>query len=224
MTTPPMDSHFWESLYQQDTPPAYSIGRPQPEFAALIDGGKVRSDVLDAGCGHAALSLELAKNGYTVHGLDDSATAIAAATAAAERQALQTATFEQAEITSFGGHDERFNTIMDSGLFHVLPPDRRQDYLQCIHRAAAPQASLFILAFAVGLVANDREPGPIGLTEDELRAAVSVLWTVNELRPATIYAKPPDPSTAEPDLTGGREPDDTGLIGFPAFLLSAHKR
>ena len=57
MTQPSMD---WDAAYRQETPPPWSIGRPQPELAVLIDQGKVRSDVLDAGCGHAALSLALA--------------------------------------------------------------------------------------------------------------------------------------------------------------------
>jgi hypothetical protein len=52
MTQPHMD---WDAAYRQEAPPPWSIGRPQPELAALIDAGKVRSEVLDAGCGHAAL-------------------------------------------------------------------------------------------------------------------------------------------------------------------------
>ena len=83
MTQPRMD---WDAAYQQETPPPWSIGRPQPELAVLIDQGKVRSDVLDAGRGNAALSLALAARGYTVVGLDASATAIEAAAMAAAEQ------------------------------------------------------------------------------------------------------------------------------------------
>jgi len=39
-------------------------------LAALAAAGKFRSDVLDAGCGYAELSLALAADGYTVHGVD----------------------------------------------------------------------------------------------------------------------------------------------------------
>ena len=74
MTSPRMD---WDSAYQQDVAPPWSIGAPQPELAALIEQGHVRSEVLDAGCGEAALSLALAERGYTVVGLDASATAVA---------------------------------------------------------------------------------------------------------------------------------------------------
>ncbi len=57
MTQPGMD---WDAAYRQEAPPPWSIGRPQPELAALIDQGEVCSDVLDSGCGHAELSLDLA--------------------------------------------------------------------------------------------------------------------------------------------------------------------
>jgi 2-polyprenyl-3-methyl-5-hydroxy-6-metoxy-1,4-benzoquinol methylase len=67
MTQPHMD---WDAAYRQEAPPPWSIGRPQPELAVLIDADKVRSEVLDSGCGHAALSLALAARGYTVVGLD----------------------------------------------------------------------------------------------------------------------------------------------------------
>jgi SAM-dependent methyltransferase len=117
MTPPSMD---WDAAYQQPTPPPWSIGRPQPELEVLIDHGKVRSDVLDAGCGHAALSLVLAARGYTVVGLDASATAVEAAAAAAAEQGLTTATFAHADVTTFRGYppgsEGRFSTILDSGL------------------------------------------------------------------------------------------------------------
>ncbi len=43
---------------------------PQPELATLIAAGKVRSDVLSAGCGYAELSWPFAADGYTVVGID----------------------------------------------------------------------------------------------------------------------------------------------------------
>lgn len=222
MTQPRMD---WDSAYQQETPPPWSIGRPQPELAVLIDQGKVRSDVLDAGSGHAALSLELAARGYTVVGLDASATAVAAATAAATEQGLTTATFAQADVTSFRGYDGRFSTVLDSGLFHALPPESRQDYLQSIFRAAAPGASLYVLAFAAGAFGDDDagdRPGPRGLTETELREAVSTLWEVDDIQPAKLYGN-------DSTLNSGQAPfanverDSEGHFMVPGFLLSAHK-
>jgi SAM-dependent methyltransferase len=222
MTQPPMD---WDAAYRQETPPPWSIGRPQPELAALIDQGRIRSDVLDAGCGHAALSLALAARGYTVVGLDGSPTAVEAAAAAAAQQGLTTATFAQADVTSFRGYDGRFSTILDSGLLHALPPERRQDYLQSIFRAGAPGAALYILAFAAGALGEQHDsdrPGPRGFTEHELRDVVSTLWRVDDVRPAKVYG-----NADALESSGGPLPnverDNHGHLAAPGFLLSAHK-
>jgi SAM-dependent methyltransferase len=213
-------SRDWDAAYRQETPPPWSIGQPQPELAVLID--QVRSDVLDAGCGHAALSLALAARGHTVVGLDGSATAVAAAAAAAAEQGLTTATFAQADVTSFRGYDGRFSTILDSGLLHALPPEKRQDYLQSIFRAAAPGAALHILAFAAGALGDpdDEHPGPRGFTETELRDAVSMLWRVDDLRPAKVYG---NESALTASDRSNLERDNDGHFMAPGFLLSAHK-
>lgn len=221
MTEPDRD---WDATYRQAAPPPWSIGRPQPELARLIDQGKVRSEVLDSGCGHAALSLSLAALGHTVVGLDASATAIQAATAAAAERGLTSATFAQADVTNFGGYDGRFSTILDSGLFHALPPDRRQDYVRSIFRAAAPGAALYILAFAAGALddAHSDRPGPPGFTETELHEAVATLWSVDDVRAAKVYGN--DDSGGSSDGPLARlEHDNEGHFMAPGFLLSAHK-
>jgi SAM-dependent methyltransferase len=221
MTQPSMD---WDAAYRQETPPPWSIGRPQPELAVLIDQGKVRSDVLDAGCGHAALSLALAARGYTVVGLDASATAVEAAAAAALEQGLTTATFARADVTAFRGYDGRFSTILDSGLFHALPPERRQDYLQSVFRAAAPGAALYILAFAAEAFGDqdDEWSGPRGFTKTELRNAVSTLWHIDDLRPAKIYGNE-SALASSPAAFADVDHDDEGHFMVPGFLLGAHK-
>lgn len=225
MTQPDTD---WDAAYRQAAPPPWSIGRPQPELERLIDEGKFRSDVLDSGCGHAALSLRLAALGHTVVGLDASATAIAEATAAAAAQGLTTATFARADVTDFAdyppGSEGRFATIVDSGLFHALPPQRRQDYLRSIFRAAAPGAALYILAFAAGALddAHSDRPGPPGFTETELHDAVATLWRVDEVRAAKVYGK--DDAAGSPDgPLAHLDHDDEGHFMAPGFLLSAHK-
>ncbi|MUL81404.1 MULTISPECIES: class I SAM-dependent methyltransferase [unclassified Mycolicibacterium] len=218
MTQPRMD---WDDAYRQGTPPPWSIGAPQPELARLIEQGKVRGEVLDAGCGYAALSLTLAAQGYTVIGLDASPTAVAAAAATADERGLTTASFAQADMTDFGGYDGRFDTVMDSGLLHALPIDARQAYVEAIHRASAPGAGLFILAFATRPF-GDGAPGPNGFTADELRETVGTRWTVDEVRPAKLYAND-NPAAGGPASQPGMERDGAGHITMPGFLLSAHK-
>lgn len=212
----------WDGAYRGDAgfegPPPWNIGEPQPELAALIAAGKVRSDVLDAGCGYAELSLALAAEGYTVHGVDLTPTAVAAATKSAADRGLTTATFEQVDITTFSGHDGRFATVIDSTLFHSLPVEGRDGYLRAVHAAAAPGASYFVLVFAKGAFPADMEQGPNEVDEDELRAAVSNYWEIDEVRPAAIHANVPE----MPGMPAF-EKDGKGRTKLPAFLLSAHK-
>ena len=70
------------------TRPPWSIGEPQPELAVLIEQGRFHGDVLDAGCGEAAISLHLAEQGFTTVGLDQSPTAIELAKAEAAKRGL----------------------------------------------------------------------------------------------------------------------------------------
>jgi SAM-dependent methyltransferase len=223
MTSEVMD---WDDVYREqgvfDGPPPWNIGEPQPELAALISEGKVRSDVLDAGCGYAELSLALATDGYTVVGIDLTPTAVAAANRAAQERDLANASFVQADITSFTEFDGRFNTIIDSTLFHSVPIDGRDGYLRSVHRAAAPGASYYVLVFAKGAFPAELEGGPNEVTEGELREAVSKYWEIDDIRPAFIHAKPVDIPDAPFEMPA-HDKDEKGRVKFPAYLLTAHK-
>ena len=216
----------WDSVYREEGgfegPPPWNIGEPQPELAALIRDGKVRSDVLDAGCGHAELSLALAAEGYTVVGIELTPTAVAAAKESARERNLPSATFVQDDITTFTGFDGRFNTIIDSTLFHSLPVEGRDGYQQSVFRAASPGAVYYILVFAKGAFPAELEQKPNEVDEAELREAVGKYWQIDEVRPAFIHANAiairDAPFEALP-----HELDDKGRIKFPAFLLTAHK-
>lgn len=211
----------WDSAYRQQISPPWSIGVPQPELAALVAEGVARGDVLDAGCGHAELSLALAARGHKVVGLDTSATAVAAARVAAAERGLETAEFAQADITAFTGYDGRFGTVFDSGLLHSLPVEDRQAYLRAIYRAAAPGAGLFVLAFAPRPFGGDT-PGPNGFTAEELRETVDRTWTVDEVHPAKLYGNDFDDSDS-PTTLRSTERDGAGHLVMSGFLLRAHK-
>lgn len=221
--TQPTDFEF-ESAYRGDSPfgagvrPPWSIGAPQPELAALIDQGKFHGDVLDVGCGEAAISLTLAERGYTTVGLDLSPTAIDLARREAEKRGLTNATFQVADISDFTGFDGRFGTIVDSTLFHSIPVEAREGYQESIRRAAAPGASYFALVFDKAAVPG----GPINaVTADELRDVVSKYWVVDEIRPARIHAYLPDGAVV--DMPFGEVRDEpNGRKSVGAWLLTAH--
>ena len=226
MTAEIMD---WDGVYREegvfDGPPPWNIGEPQPELAALISTGAIRGDVLDAGCGCAELSLALAARGLTVVGLDLSPTAVAAAKQAAADRGLDNAGFYQADITSFDDYppdsEGRFDTVVDSTLFHSLPIEDRDAYLRSIHRAAAPGAAYYVLVFAKGAFPPDAEAIPNEVDKDELRTAVAKHFQIDEIRPAFIHTI----GTQFPDAvpTPQYELDDKGRLKMPAYLLTAHK-
>jgi len=225
--TNPSDQMF-DAAYRGETEemgagsrPPWSIGEPQPEIAALIDAGKFHGDVLDAGCGEAAVSMYLAERGFTTVGLDQSPTGITLAREDAARRGLDNATFEVADISSFTGYDGRFGTIVDSTLFHSMPVELREGYQQSIVRAAAPGASYFVLVF-------DRSAMPQGpvnaVTEDELRDVVSKYWVIDDVRPARIHAQVPEAFAKNFEgFAGGDIRDEAnGRKSVGAWLLSAH--
>lgn len=216
----------WDGAYREQAhfegPPPWNIGEPQPELAALAAAGKFRSDVLDAGCGVAELSLSLAAQGYTVVGVDLTPTAVAAATKSAQERGLTTASFVQADITSLSGYDGRFATVVDSTLFHSLPVEGRDGYLRSVHRAAAPGASYFVLVFAKGAFPAEMEPKPNEVDEDELRAAVSKYWEIDEIRPSFILSNAINIADAPLEFPP-HDRDEQGRIKMPAYLLTAHK-
>lgn len=202
--------------------PPWSLGEPQPELAALIEQGKFHGDVLDAGCGEGAISLALAERGHTTVGLDMSPTAIELARREAERRGLTNASFAVADISDFSayppGSAGRFNTIVDSTLFHSMPVELREGYQQSIVRAAAPGASYFVLVFDRAAVPE----GPINaVTEEELREVVSKYWVIDDVRPARLYSKfSPEFGGLPPMFDVREEPNGFSSVG--GWLLTAH--
>jgi SAM-dependent methyltransferase len=224
MTTP-QDFEF-DAAYRGETtrlglgaPPPWSLGEPQPELAALIEQGKFHGDILDVGCGEAAVSLYLAERGYTTVGLDLSRTAIELARAEAGRRGLQNTSFEVADISAFTGYDRRFGTIVDSTLFHSIPVELREGYQQSIVRAAAPGASYFVLVFDK---AGMPDSPPYAVTADELGEVVSKYWVIDDITPARLYGNLPDSFRGLPGVELRAEAN--GRCSVPGWLLSAHLR
>jgi SAM-dependent methyltransferase len=225
----------FDATYRDEHPigmsPVWSIGEPQPELAALIRDGRMHGDVLDVGCGEGAIDLELAALGHNTVGLDLSTTAVNLARAAAARAGLSDkAKFAVADISDFVGYDGRFNTIIDSTLFCSIPPELRSGYQRSIARAAAADASYFVLAANAAAIPDflgSKGQGLHAVTEDQLRDTVSDYWVVDDIAPAFMYGLLPDLSALPPILAEhlqALEQDAKGRIKTPAWRLTAHLR
>jgi SAM-dependent methyltransferase len=170
----------FDALYT-GTPP-WDIGRPQPAFQALAEAGALRGRVLDVGCGtgeHALLAAEL---GLEATGVDVAAAAIDAARAKAAERGLA-ARFVVGNALELPALGERYDTVLDSGLFHVLDDHDRPAYVASLAAVTRPGGRCYVLCF------SDRQPGVFGprrVTQDELRASFAVGWRVETIQEATI--------------------------------------
>lgn len=213
----------WDAAYTNEIfggPPPWNIGEPQPAITELVTAGKVTSPVLDAGCGVGDVALALAEHGYTVTGVDISTVAIDTATKAAADRNLTTATFLQGDLRDLT-FDTTFNTIIDCTLFHSLPPEARDDYIQVIYAAAAPGAVLHMLVLTTDAIPADSPfPIPNLVTESELRDSVATAWDIVDVQRSTVLVfLPPVPNLAD----YGFDIDDKGRGRLPALLLTARK-
>jgi SAM-dependent methyltransferase len=170
-----VSDHDFDAAYE-GTPP-WEIGTPQPALAELAGRGLFRGRVLDVGCGtgeHALLAAEL---GLEATGVDSSPRAIEIARAKADRRGLRVH-FRIGDALDLGPLGEQFDTVVDSGLFHVFDDQRRADYVGSLGLVTSPGSHLLLLCF------SDQMPGEFGprrVTEGELRASFAAGWTVDAL-------------------------------------------
>ena len=182
MTTP---SAEWDSAYQDHLPP-WDIGRPQPAFVRLADSGLLSGRVLDAGCGTGEQALLAAAHGATAMGVDLSALAIEKARGKAAQRGL-TARFEVDDALHLERIGESFDTVIDSGLFHVFDDAGRAKYVSSLAAVIEPGGRYYMMCF------SDSQPGvwgPRRVRREEIALAFGDGWAVESITPDTFKVNP----------------------------------
>ena len=168
------ESRDWDTVYVAGTPPPWDVGRPQPAFVRLADRGALRGHLLDAGCGTGENALLAAAHSADVVGVDVSPTAIARARAKAAERGLS-ARFEVADALHLSQLGLTFDTVIDSGLFHVFDDENRARYVASLASALRSGGSCYLMCF------SDLQPGTFGprrVRKDEIISAFSDGWSV----------------------------------------------
>jgi cyclopropane fatty-acyl-phospholipid synthase-like methyltransferase len=176
------DRTTFESIYAGKPP--WDIGRPQRAFVEVAD--RVKGEVLDSGCGTGENALFFAERGHPVLGIDFLEGPIHEARRKAQERGLH-AEFIRMDALTLGELDRQFDSVIDSGLFHVFSDEDRARYVAGLAHVTRPGGRLFLLCF------SDEEPGTQGprrVSQKEIRVAFADGWAVEEVRADRVEVRP----------------------------------
>lgn len=182
------------------TPP-WDIGKPQAPFLTVLD--QIRSPILDVGCGTGSTAIFLAAKGHKVTGVDFVEKAIQRAHTKAAEQGVSV-NFLVKDAMTLASWNERFSSVIDSGLFHVYAgKNQKQDqrrYVEGLAHVLKPGGRLFLLSFT-------EEAPEGGVSERELHDVFADGWevesiqqVVGELSPQFLAEHPEAFSTEGPKM------------------------
>ena len=159
-------------IYTGITP--WEIGKPQAPFIAVAD--QVVGPILDAGCGTGNAALFFAARGQRITGIDFVEEAIRQARSKASERGLS-AEFLVKDAMTLGAWDERFASVIDSGLYHIYASGDRQRYVQGLAHVLQPGGRLFLLSFS-----DEEKAVEGGVSSQELYDAFAEGWEVESVQ------------------------------------------
>ena len=176
------DRKTFEAAYAGQAP--WDIGKPQKAFIDVAD--QITGSILDAGCGTGDTALFLASRGHRVTGIDFLEEPIKRAKRKAAERGIS-ATFLVKDALTLKGWSERFDNVIDSGLFHVLSDADRKTYVAGLATVLKPGGRLFLMCF------SDEEPGTQGprrVSRKELHDAFGQGWDIESIQPSRVEVRP----------------------------------
>jgi SAM-dependent methyltransferase len=167
------DRATFENAYAGQAP--WDIGKPQQAFVGAAD--RITDSILDAGCGTGDNAIFLAGRGCKVTGIDFLEVPIQRAQRKAIERGAQ-ATFLVKDALTLKEWTERFDNVIDSGLFHTFADDDRRCYVEGLATVLKPGGRLFLMCF------SDEEPGEQGprrISRKELQVAFAKGWSIEAI-------------------------------------------
>ncbi len=172
----------WEKAGEADADAlAEMFGREEAEHGT---NGKV----LDLGCGTGSHTVELARRGWTVTGVD----LVDKAVEQARKRIADAGVYAKvlrADLTTMSPDEvgTGYDFFLDLGCFHGLTPREQQAMARCVTALAAPASTLLMMAFAKP--AGPRFM-PQGATAETIESAYRD-WRVVDVAPVTLPPKSP---------------------------------
>ena len=169
--------HDFAGMYAEGIPP-WQIDRPQPEVIRLIEQGKFESPVLDLGCGTGDNTIELARHGLVVKGLDAVPEALDRARKKTEQAGLkQSPEFVLGDALRLDESGLKARTVLDCALFHTFSDEERGEYIRGLEAVLSQGGRLHILSFSE---LETRQPGPRRLSLSEITGSFGKGWRVED--------------------------------------------
>lgn len=174
----------WEQLYQDKN--VESMPWFNPDLDPDLDQALTKLNLhagttLDLGTGPGTQAIALAERGFQVTATDLSDTAVQQALDKAKGKGLDIS-FKQDDILNSNLNQE-FDFVFDRGCFHVLPPERRQDYVHVVDRLIKSQGYLFLKCFSH---LENSESGPYRFTPEQIKEIFSSRFNVCSVE-ETVY-------------------------------------
>jgi cyclopropane fatty-acyl-phospholipid synthase-like methyltransferase len=180
----------WDERYQQQAVETMPWFYPQLDDdlkQALDELNLDKGRALDLGTGPGTQAIQLARRGFDVTATDLSESAIRLAGAKAEAQGLAIR-WQQDDIL-----DSRltgpFDLIFDRGCFHVLPPERRADYVATVAGLLQTGGYYFLKCFSHLQPGTE---GPNRFTSAQIQSIFSSWLQVRSVS-ETVYQGTLDP-------------------------------
>lgn len=176
------DRNTFESAYAGKAP--WDIGKPQTPLVDVAD--RISGSILDAGCGTGENALFFAQRGHKMTGIDYLAEPINRAKQKAAERGIK-ATFFVMDALALKDLPEVFDSVIDSGLFHVFNDADRQRYVAGLASVVKTGGRLFLLCF------SDAEPGTHGprrVPRTELEEAFADGWSIESIEPTRFEVRP----------------------------------
>jgi cyclopropane fatty-acyl-phospholipid synthase-like methyltransferase len=187
----PSPTSWWERLYRS------SDVRQLPWFSAELDEdfaeairyhALAQGRILDLGTGPATQAIALAKLGHTMVATDIAESAIRKARRRAKAEGVEI-DFRVDNILDSRLEEGLVDTVIDRGVFHVLPPEGRPRYVNEVHRILRPRGLLLLKTF------SDKEPGTYGpyrLSPGELRTCFRESFDIVSIEDSVFPGTLPD--------------------------------
>lgn len=175
------DRNRFDSIYAAGAP--WDVGKPQPAFVDVAD--QIRGSLLDAGCGTGEMSLFFAGRGNTVTGIDFIEEPIRRAKRKSAERGLSV-NFLVKDAMTLQDWSERFDNVIDSGLFHVFSDDDRKTYVAGLATVLKPDGRVYLLCF------SDEEPGTDGprrVSKRDLQEAFTQGWQIESIEPTQLAVR-----------------------------------